>query len=63
MATSLFVMGADEGIEWIEKRSDAAAMFLVRADNGEIIERFSSGFTEATGYISVTVRSTGTIEN
>jgi thiamine biosynthesis lipoprotein len=63
MATSLFVMGADEGIKWIEKRQDAEAMFLVRAENGEIIERFSSGFTEATGYISVTVRNTGLIEN
>ena len=63
MATSLFVMGVDEGIEWIEKRPDAEAMFLVRAEDGKIIERFSSGFTEATGYISVTVRNTGIIEN
>ena len=63
MATSLFVMGADEGIDWIEKRPDAEALFLVRTGNGEIIERFSSRFTEATGYISETVRNTGTNEN
>jgi thiamine biosynthesis lipoprotein len=63
MATSLFVMGAEAGIEWIEKRPNAEAMFLMRADNGAIIERFSSGFTETTGYISVTVRNTGIIEN
>jgi thiamine biosynthesis lipoprotein len=63
MATSLFVMGADEGIEWIEKRPDAEAMFLLRDGNNEIFERFSSGFEEATGYISVTVGTTGTIEN
>ncbi len=63
MSTSLFVMDADEGIEWIEKRPDAEAMFLLRAGNGEIIERFSSGFTEATGYISETVRNNGIIEH
>ena len=63
MATSLFVMGADEGIEWIEKQPDAEAMFLLRAGNGEIIERFSSGFMKDTGYISENVRNTGTIEN
>ena len=63
MATALFVMGADAGIEWIEKRPDAEAMFLMRAGNGEIFERFSSGFTEATGYISVTVRNTGITED
>jgi thiamine biosynthesis lipoprotein len=63
MATALFVMGADEGIEWIEKRPDAEAMFLLRAGNGEIIERFSYGFAEATGYISAIVRTNGIIEN
>lgn len=63
MATSLFVMGADEGLEWIEKRPDAEAMFLIRAESGEIIERFSYGFPEATGYISVIVRTNGIIEN
>ena len=63
MATALFVMGADEGIDWIEKRPDAEAMFLVRTGNGEIIERFSSRFMEATGYISEIVRNTGKNEN
>jgi thiamine biosynthesis lipoprotein len=63
MATALFVMGADEGLAWIEKRPDAEAMFLLRDGNGEIIERFSYGFTEATGYISVNIRTNGIIEN
>jgi thiamine biosynthesis lipoprotein len=63
LATALFVMGKDEGIEWIENWPDAEAMFLIRTEGDEIIERFSSGFTEATGYISVTVRNTGIIEN
>ncbi len=62
MATSLFVMGSEEGIEWIEKRPDAEAMFLLRAGTGEIIERFSSGFIETTGYISVPVGNGGIIE-
>lgn len=52
LATALFVMGADAGIEWIEQRPGAEAMFLLRAGDGEIIERFSSGFEETTGYIS-----------
>jgi len=63
MATSLFVMGAEEGIKWIEQRPDAEAMFLLRVGNGEIIERFSSGFAEATGYISMNIRNTGKAEN
>jgi thiamine biosynthesis lipoprotein len=63
MATALFVMGPDEGIAWIEKRPEAEAMFLVRTGTGEIIERFSSRFREVTGYISVTDRNTGIIEN
>ncbi len=50
-ATSLFVMGPDEGLAWIEKRPDMEAMFLVRAEDGSIIEKFSSGFTGSTGYI------------
>jgi len=62
MATALFVMGADEGINWIEQRPDAEAMFLLRNGHGEIIERFSSGFTAATGYISTNVRNTGKTE-
>ena len=63
MATALFVMGPDDGIQWIESRPDAEAMFLLRSGNGEIIERFSSGFRETTGYISWDIRNTGITEN
>lgn len=51
MATALFVMGAQEGVAWVEGRPDVEAMFLIRGAGGEIIEKFSSGFTAATGYI------------
>lgn len=50
MATALFVMGADEGIAWVETMENVETMILVRGENGEIAERFSSGFVEATGY-------------
>ncbi len=50
LATALFVLGPDEGLAWIERLGGAEAMFLVRRPNGEIAERFSSGFIEASGY-------------
>ena len=49
MATALFVMGAEEGLAWVERCSGVEAMFLLRGD-GEIFEKFSSGFVAATGY-------------
>ncbi len=52
IATALFVMGAADGLEWIEQTADAEAMFLVRGADGEIFEKFSSGFAAATGYVS-----------
>ena len=52
MATALFVMGAEEGLAWVEGRPEVEAMFLVRGDGGEIFEKFSSGFVASTGYIS-----------
>ena len=52
MATALFVMGADEGLAWVEERPKVEAMFLVRGADREIFEKFSSGFTAATGYVS-----------
>jgi thiamine biosynthesis lipoprotein len=51
-ATALFVMGADEGLNWVEQRPDVEAMFLLRSADGEIFEKFSSGFQAATSYIS-----------
>lgn len=50
LATALFVMGADDGIAWIETLDGVETMFLVRDPNGKISERFSSGFKAATGY-------------
>jgi thiamine biosynthesis lipoprotein len=52
VATALFVMGPDEGLTWVEDHPEAEAIFLVRSEEGEITERFSSGFVEATGYAS-----------
>jgi thiamine biosynthesis lipoprotein len=50
MATALFVMGAAEGLDWVEQRPGVEALFLERDGKGEIIEKFSSGFAETTGY-------------
>ncbi len=52
IATALFVMGADEGLAWVEQRTEVEALFLVRGADGEISEKFSSGFVAATGYVS-----------
>lgn len=52
IATALFVMGATNGLEWVEFQPMVEAMFLLRGENGEIIEKFSSGFTESAGYSS-----------
>ena len=55
IATALFVMGAEEGIAWVEQLEGVEAMFLLRNGDGAIIERFSSGFIAATGYTSAVV--------
>ncbi len=52
MATALFVMGAEEGLAWVEDQPEVEAMFLVRGADGEISEKFSSGFVAATSYVS-----------
>ncbi|MEI6891189.1 MAG: FAD:protein FMN transferase [Pontiella sp.] len=49
-ATALFVMGPEEGLAWVERTEQVEALFLIRTDAGEIIEKFSSGFEESTGY-------------
>ncbi len=51
MATALFVMGAIEGLIWVEDRPKVEAMFLVRGADGKISEKFSSGFVAATRYV------------
>jgi thiamine biosynthesis lipoprotein len=50
MATALFVMGAEEGLIWVEQQPEIEAMFLVRNPAGEISEKFSSGFPARTSY-------------
>jgi len=52
MATALFVMGADEGLAWVEEHPDVEALFLLRDADGEIFKKFSSGFMAATSYVS-----------
>lgn len=51
MATGLFVMGPEEGLEWVERTPKVEALFLIRDEKGAIIEKFSSGFFAETGYI------------
>lgn len=51
-ATALFVLGAEEGLVWVEEHPEAEALFLLRNPDGAIEERLSSGFAAATGYIS-----------
>ncbi len=51
MATGLFVMGPEKGLAWVEQTPNVEALFLLRDEKGEIIEKFSSGFFAATGYI------------
>lgn len=50
MATALFVMGTEAGMEWVEQRPEVEALFLVRSPDGKIFEKFSSGFCGVTGY-------------
>jgi thiamine biosynthesis lipoprotein len=52
IATALFVMGSESGILWVEKQPDIEALILVREEDGEIIEKFSSGFKASTRYTS-----------
>lgn len=52
IATALFVMGAKDGLAWVEHRTGVEALFLTRAGNEEFTELFSSGFKEATRYDS-----------
>lgn len=44
VATSLFVMGPEEGLKWIESRADLAALFISRIDENKFIVKASSRF-------------------
>ncbi|MCF7847936.1 MAG: FAD:protein FMN transferase [Kiritimatiellales bacterium] len=50
MATGLFVMGAEKGLEWVENHPGVEALFLLHDEKDEIIEKFSSGFKSLTDY-------------
>jgi thiamine biosynthesis lipoprotein len=52
-ATALFVMDIEEALIWIEEQAEAEALFLIRGEDGRIVERFSSGFTNVTHYTSI----------
>ena len=52
VATALFVMGSEAGLAWAEQAPGIEVMYLLRAADGSIIEKFSSGFIDATGYTS-----------
>jgi thiamine biosynthesis lipoprotein len=52
-ATAMFVMDVEEALLWIEEQPEAEALLLTRGEDGRIFERFSSGFTNMTGYASV----------
>ena len=45
-ATALSVMGAEEGLDWVESRPDLEAIFMVRTADGSIQEIRSSGLSE-----------------
>lgn len=53
IATTLFVMGPETGIEWIENQEGVEALFLERNPDGSIAEICSSGFCAATEYDSL----------
>lgn len=44
LATALFVMGPEQGLEWVENHPDTEALFLIRRDDGTFSEIKSSGF-------------------
>jgi thiamine biosynthesis lipoprotein len=51
IATALFVMGAETGLAWVEQQPQVESMFLIRSQEGELFEKFSSGFQRTTRYI------------
>ncbi|MBU0678679.1 MAG: FAD:protein FMN transferase [Verrucomicrobia bacterium] len=50
MATALYVMGAGEGLEWVESKSGVEALFIVRRPDGSMQEVPSSGFVASGLY-------------
>lgn len=51
LSTTLFVLGAEEGLPWVQEAyPDAAALFIVREEGGFLRQIATSNFTAATGY-------------
>lgn len=44
LATALFVMGADEGLRWVDARDGLEAAFIEHAEDGTLRTSFSHGF-------------------
>ena len=50
LATTLFVMGPDEGLPWLKSWLGAEALFIIRNADGTYKEVASPGFERVTGY-------------
>lgn len=50
LATTLFVLGCEEGLKFVEKWPNAAALFIVREPGDSFRQVASSRFAELTGY-------------
>lgn len=50
ISTSVFVLGPEAGMKWIESREDAAALFILREKDGSFRQVASSRFGKLTGY-------------
>ncbi len=50
LATTLFVLGPEEGPRFIESWTNCAALFIVRESDGKYRQVLSSRFTRMTGY-------------
>jgi thiamine biosynthesis lipoprotein len=50
LATTLFVMGPDEGLPWLKSWPGAEALFIIRNADGTYTEVASPGFERITGY-------------
>jgi thiamine biosynthesis lipoprotein len=43
-ATALMVMGGDEGLRFVEERTDLSAYFITMDPSGKLVEKRSSAF-------------------
>jgi thiamine biosynthesis lipoprotein len=54
LATTLFVMGPDEGLPWLAEHTDAEALFIIRDKESEFREIASPGLAARAGYRRLT---------